>query len=228
MRDERSSNAEFRAALRELATLLVYEATRNLASTDVRVITPIGPATEARSRTPTAGAGAAGRPRAWPRRRSTCCRSRRWDSSGWPETRRPTSRLPTWRRCPTPLTGRSVLVLDPMLATGGSLLHSLQAARGAWRGRRHRGVRIGRARGCSPDRRQRSCRTIVHGQCGRGPRRQRLHRAGSRRRRRSAIRPALNSSSATRNLAAARASLEHERNNGRKPLSAWLAVGEPG
>ena len=45
MRDERSSNAEFRAALRELATLLVYEATRNLASTDVRVTTPIGPAT---------------------------------------------------------------------------------------------------------------------------------------------------------------------------------------
>ena len=29
MRDERSSNAEFRAALRELATLLVYEATRD-------------------------------------------------------------------------------------------------------------------------------------------------------------------------------------------------------
>jgi uracil phosphoribosyltransferase len=45
MRDEHSSNAEFRAALRELATLLVYEATRNLASTDVQVITPIGPAT---------------------------------------------------------------------------------------------------------------------------------------------------------------------------------------
>ena len=44
MRDERSSNAEFRAALRELATLLVYEATRNLASTDRQVITPIGPA----------------------------------------------------------------------------------------------------------------------------------------------------------------------------------------
>ena len=34
MRDERSSNAEFRAALRELATLLVYEATRNLPTTD--------------------------------------------------------------------------------------------------------------------------------------------------------------------------------------------------
>jgi uracil phosphoribosyltransferase len=34
---------------------------------------------------------------------------------------------------PDSLAGRSVLVLDPMLATGGSLLHSLQllAARGA-------------------------------------------------------------------------------------------------
>ena len=133
MRDERSSNAEFRAALRELATLLVYEATRNLASTDVRVITPVGPARAARWPTPRCWCRYCGPAWAWPRRRSTCCRSRRWDSSGWPETRRPTSRVPTWRRCPTRSTGRPVLVLDPMLATGGSLLHCLQllAARGA-------------------------------------------------------------------------------------------------
>ncbi len=45
MRDERSSNAEFRAALRELATLLVYEATRQLAATDLPLTTPVGPAT---------------------------------------------------------------------------------------------------------------------------------------------------------------------------------------
>ena len=35
MRDMTSSNAEFRAALRELATLLVYEATRTLERADV-------------------------------------------------------------------------------------------------------------------------------------------------------------------------------------------------
>ena len=42
MRDERSSNAEFRAALRELATLLVYEATRELARAEVPITTPVG------------------------------------------------------------------------------------------------------------------------------------------------------------------------------------------
>ena len=41
MRDERSANPEFRAALRELATLLVYEATRTLATADTPVTTPV-------------------------------------------------------------------------------------------------------------------------------------------------------------------------------------------
>ena len=45
MRDERSSNAEFRAALRELATLLVYEATRDLAITSTQIATPVAPTT---------------------------------------------------------------------------------------------------------------------------------------------------------------------------------------
>jgi len=43
MRDKTSSNAEFRAALRELATLLVYEATRGSAVAEVSITTPIGP-----------------------------------------------------------------------------------------------------------------------------------------------------------------------------------------
>jgi uracil phosphoribosyltransferase len=45
MRDGRSSNAEFRAALTELATLLVYEATRTLPTTDTPITTPVGPTT---------------------------------------------------------------------------------------------------------------------------------------------------------------------------------------
>src|SRR5262245_3923355 len=45
MRDERSTNSEFRAALRELATLLVYEATRNLAHDEAPITTPVGPTT---------------------------------------------------------------------------------------------------------------------------------------------------------------------------------------
>jgi uracil phosphoribosyltransferase len=43
MRDEKSSNAEFRAALRELSTLLVYEATRQLPVTELPLTTPVGP-----------------------------------------------------------------------------------------------------------------------------------------------------------------------------------------
>ena len=42
MRDERSSNAEFRAALRELATLLVYEATRTWRWPTCPITTPVG------------------------------------------------------------------------------------------------------------------------------------------------------------------------------------------
>ena len=45
MRDKHSSNAEFRAALRELATLLVYEATRTLERADVPIVTPVAPTT---------------------------------------------------------------------------------------------------------------------------------------------------------------------------------------
>src|SRR5580698_8459346 len=43
MRNKDSGNAEFRAALRELATLLVYEATRDLAAEPVSIVTPLGP-----------------------------------------------------------------------------------------------------------------------------------------------------------------------------------------
>ena len=45
MRDETSSNAEFRGALRELATLLVYEATRDLERADAPIVTPVAPTT---------------------------------------------------------------------------------------------------------------------------------------------------------------------------------------
>src|SRR5579862_9327966 len=52
MRDERSSNSEFRNALRELATLLVYEATRELAITEVQIQTPVAPTLGATLATP--------------------------------------------------------------------------------------------------------------------------------------------------------------------------------
>jgi uracil phosphoribosyltransferase len=99
MRDERSSNAEFRAALRELATLLVYEATRALPTTEVPITTPV---------TATTGVALANPPLLVPVLRAglgmaeaafNLLRSPRWALSAWPGTRRRTSRMPIWRRC---------------------------------------------------------------------------------------------------------------------------------
>ena len=133
MRDERSSNAEFRAALRELATLLVYEATRNLPTTDLRVITPIGPATGSSLANPPllvpvlrAGLGMA-------EAAFNLLPESQMGFVGLARDEVTHEPTPYMASLPDSLAGRPVIVLDPMLATGGSLLHCLQllAARGA-------------------------------------------------------------------------------------------------
>ena len=122
MRDERSSNAEFRAALTELATLLVYEATRTLPTNEVQITTPVGPTTGTALANPPllvpvlrAGLGMA--PAAFnllPESRMGFVRNE--------ETHEPE---PYMSSLPDSLNDYPVLVLDPMLATGGSLLHCL-------------------------------------------------------------------------------------------------------
>ena len=52
LRDERTDNTGFRVALKELATMLVYEATRDLPVEPVPVTTPVGPAVGARPANP--------------------------------------------------------------------------------------------------------------------------------------------------------------------------------
>ncbi len=85
MRNKNSGNAEFRNALRELATLLVYEATRGLAIAPVEIETPLGPTDRHGAGQPAADrAGAAGGPRHGRGRVQPACRSRRWGLSGWP------------------------------------------------------------------------------------------------------------------------------------------------
>jgi uracil phosphoribosyltransferase len=133
MRDERSSNAEFRAALTELATLLVYEATRTLPTVDVPITTPVGPTTGTALASPPllvpvlrAGLGMA--PAAFnllPESRMGFVGLARNEDTHEPE--------PYMASLPDTLSGYPVLVLDPMLATGGSLLHCLNllVARGA-------------------------------------------------------------------------------------------------
>jgi len=133
MRDERSSNAEFRAALRELATLLVYEATRELAVADVPVTTPVAPTTGTAIANPPllvpvlrAGLGMAEAAfNLLPESQMGFVGLARDE-----DTHEPT---PYMASLPDSLSGRPVIVLDPMLATGGSLQHCLQLlhARGA-------------------------------------------------------------------------------------------------
>jgi uracil phosphoribosyltransferase len=133
MRDETSSNAEFRAALRELATLLVYEATRELPITEVPITTPVGP---------TRGTTLANPPLLVPVLRAGLGMAEAAfnllpeSQMGFvglarnEETHEPEAYMAS---LPASLAGRPVLVLDPMLATGGSLVHccELLASRGA-------------------------------------------------------------------------------------------------
>jgi uracil phosphoribosyltransferase len=133
MRDEDSSNAEFRAALRELSTLLVYEATRDLAVVDHPVTTPVALTTGVALATPPllvpvlrAGLGMAEAAfNLLPESQMGFVGLARDE-----HTHEPTAYMAS---LPESLAGRPVIVLDPMLATGGSLLHCLHllADRGA-------------------------------------------------------------------------------------------------
>jgi uracil phosphoribosyltransferase len=133
MRDENSSNAEFRAALRELSTLLVYEATRQLPVTELPLTTPVGPTVGTTLLNPPllvpvlrAGLGMAEAAfNLLPESQMGFVGLARDE-----DTHQPTAYMAS---LPESLAGRPVLVLDPMLATGGSLVHCCQllASRGA-------------------------------------------------------------------------------------------------
>lgn len=133
MRDEKSSNAEFRAALRELSTLLVYEATRSLERQDVPIVTPVASATGSAIANPPllvpvlrAGLGMAEAAfNLLPESQMGFVGLARDEDTHEPH--------PYMASLPDSLAGRPVIVLDPMVATGGSLLHCLHllADRGA-------------------------------------------------------------------------------------------------
>ena len=133
MRDETSSNAEFRAALRELSTLLVYEATRGLQAGPREIKTPLAPFTGTELANPPllvpvlrAGLGMAEAAfNLLPESHMGFVGLARNEETHEPEA--------YMASLPPSLAGRPVIVLDPMLATGGSLLHciSLLSSRGA-------------------------------------------------------------------------------------------------
>jgi uracil phosphoribosyltransferase len=126
LRDERTDRAGFRQAMDELAGMLVYEACRALPTEPVYVRTPMGPATGVRIAEPPlvvpvlrAGLGLHGAVlRLLPETDTAYIGVARNEETFEPE--------PYMNSLPTDLKGRSAFVLDPMVATGGSLVHACQ------------------------------------------------------------------------------------------------------
>lgn len=133
MRDARSDNAAFRAALRDLGAMLVYEAARDLPVEYFDCATPVATADGTRLQDPPivvpiirAGLGMVDPALSMiPDAQVGFIGMARDETTHQP--------VPYLEALPEDLSGRSVFVVDPMLATGGSLLHSLKllADRGA-------------------------------------------------------------------------------------------------
>lgn len=126
MRDARTDNAGFRAALRELTQMLMMTATRNLQTVEVEIHTPVARAMATRLAQPPllvpvlrAGLGMADTAHAMiPESQMGFVGLARDE-----HTHQPT---PYMESLPDSLAGRPVFVLDPMLATGGSMVHTIQ------------------------------------------------------------------------------------------------------
>ncbi len=124
LRDQDTGRAGFRAAMDDLASILVYEATRQLRVEDVEVTTPLATTTGARIAEPPmavpilrAGLGLLdGLLRYLPESPTGFIGVARNEETLQPE--------PYMNSVPDDLGGRDVLVLDPMLATGGSLTYA--------------------------------------------------------------------------------------------------------
>jgi uracil phosphoribosyltransferase len=126
LRDERTDNAAFRGALADLTQMLIYEALVGAPVADVPITTPVtttigvrlarppllvpvlraglGMVEQAHAMVPEANVGFVGIARN-------------------EETHQP---VPYLESLPDDLTGQPVFVLDPMLATGGSMLHTIE------------------------------------------------------------------------------------------------------
>ena len=129
LRDERTDNAAFRVALRDLTTMLVYEATRDASSQTVTVRTPLAE---------TAGTRLAKRPLLVAVLRAglgmvdpalVLLPEARVGFVGVARDEETASPVPYLESLPDDLHGEPVLVLDPMLATGGSMTHAIELLR---------------------------------------------------------------------------------------------------
>lgn len=126
LRDERTDAAGFRAALRELTLMLVYEATRDAATTPVRIRTPLADTLGKRLTKPPllvpvlrAGLGMVNEAHAAiPEAEVGFVGVARDEQTHLP--------FPYMESLPAKLKHRPVMVLDPMLATGGSMSYTIE------------------------------------------------------------------------------------------------------
>ena len=125
LRDERTPNAAFRSALHDLTHMLIYEATRDASCEDVPIHTPMCDATGSRLATPPllvpvlrAGLGMVdGATALIPEAQVGFVGVARDET-----THQPT---PYLESLPDDLSAQPVMVLDPMLATGGSMVYTI-------------------------------------------------------------------------------------------------------
>jgi len=129
LRDVSTTSSQFRQLVEELVTLLTFEATKSLATEDVEVTTPLTKTTGVRLAKPTpliipilrAGLGMlSGITKLLPDAEVGFLGIKRNEETLQPETYA--------NRLPDDLSGRQVILIDPMLATGGTLNDSIDYA----------------------------------------------------------------------------------------------------
>lgn len=126
MRDDRTNNATFRAALSDLGAMLVYEASRTLAVETFDMATPVAPTTGIRLQQPPiivpvirAGLGMVDPA-------LSMIPDAQVGFVGLARNEETHEPVPYLEALPHDLSGQPVFLVDPMLATGGSLLHTLR------------------------------------------------------------------------------------------------------
>jgi uracil phosphoribosyltransferase len=126
MRDARTDNSAFRSALRELTLMLIYEATRGAEIVIERVLTPVARTNGYRLANPPllvpvlrAGLGMADTAH-------TLIPEAQMGFVGLARDEQTLKPTPYMESLPDSLADRPVFVLDPMLATGGSMEYTIR------------------------------------------------------------------------------------------------------